>query len=754
MRTGSRSSVVYAGVLSLLVVGPSCRDDAAAEDTDATAGSSYTTSADTESPSASTGSQSDSTGASDTGATGTETGTGDAPCVDDSDCERGFVCESVCVEVTASTATLVVGPDGGALQVVGAGIEIPAGALTEPTEITLTLTDEAPPSSFAPKSAQFRLTPQGLRFAEPAEFWLTPDAVGPDTPPQLYSSTSEGSGYERLRTRADGSHLEAWIWHFSVFFAGDTFPSIYYQGAVAPRVGSDCGAPTDLGDFTRNWVFRVDNIPDGFEITRLDKDPGGIWVAGPCNARNNWPLHIEPGNDGSQWLYAAPYPGQSPELEGRFTLTVEPISAKASGQLDAVQTIIVPCWDQPSITESATTTVSRLDTCGCFDAVFSGEAQCIDGERGEVSCGDAWDWRTNGFNADCTLSVAGGTPSYITEHVGRDLLLDIAGLPGEVDTGLDGSSNPIDYPGEGVSRRCAILEQARTLCTDSPYIPQYDVGGRTDAERRQTRQALCQPGLEVRCVPSETPDYAAIAGQITTDPITRTRLQAGADELVDPPHNYCTGQVQGGVDGETSEEHTPYAAIIPAHAVPGAEAVWDCSEGDSYASDEQIEAALAPHGGTLLGMNSGGINGLTCPLKRALLECVAPNLGVATPCTTALDPVGSMYSAWPDYCFGFALGLSDQSYCERAGNENNAHCNGRAIDLNSQLQSDYVNDGNIVQCVASSDPSCTNSFAVPRLDLPPGFVAIVEGCGLQWLGRSNDAEGGRFGCDPMHFEVP
>ena len=55
---------------------------------------------------------------------------------------------------------------------------------------------------------------------------------------------------------------------------------------------------------------------------------------------------------------------------------------------------------------------------------------------------------------------------------------------------------------------------------------------------------------------------------------------------------------------------------------------------------------------------------------------------------------------------------------------------------------------------------CTNRSETARLDLPPRFVSLMEGCGFSWGGHWGDpagdaeAEGRHLGCDPMHFELP
>ena len=55
---------------------------------------------------------------------------------------------------------------------------------------------------------------------------------------------------------------------------------------------------------------------------------------------------------------------------------------------------------------------------------------------------------------------------------------------------------------------------------------------------------------------------------------------------------------------------------------------------------------------------------------------------------------------------------------------------------------------------------CTNQLETVRVDLPPRFVSLMEGCGFSWGGHwggpdsSTEAEGRQLGCDPMHFELP
>jgi hypothetical protein len=69
-----------------------------------------------------------------------------------------------CDELQYEAVTLVIGPEGGVLDIGPHRLSIPAGALAEPTEIT----GEMPTSTIA----SVRLSPHGLNFAVPATLTL------------------------------------------------------------------------------------------------------------------------------------------------------------------------------------------------------------------------------------------------------------------------------------------------------------------------------------------------------------------------------------------------------------------------------------------------------------------------------------------------------------------------------------------------------------------------------------------------------
>lgn len=108
----------------------------------------------------------------------------------------------------------VVGPEGGVLRVGRHTLTIPAGALREPTVITM----EAPPSL----AAEVRFAPHGLKFAAPAVLEI--DHA------RCLAPAREGAGVAYVNDALDvlewpasregrGGRVEARIWHFSTYVA-------------------------------------------------------------------------------------------------------------------------------------------------------------------------------------------------------------------------------------------------------------------------------------------------------------------------------------------------------------------------------------------------------------------------------------------------------------------------------------------------------------------------------------------------------
>ncbi|WP_428267934.1 hypothetical protein [Haliangium sp.] len=259
------------------------------------------------------------------------------------------------------------------------------------------------------------------------------------------------------------------------------------------------------------------------------------------------------------------------------------------------------------------------------------------------------------------------------------------------------------------------------------------------------RSNLCHAGAEVSCGPNarHQPNFGLILQTANRSP----------NVTIEPaPETYCTGQT---VDGQG------YATTRPALG----EVQWQCA-----GSDEQELADVQPLG-------FGGSGSLDCRVRKALVECVEPNL---LRVNRNLDPVectlykpaddddydpdgdgvvelrGRLFTATDDlamvdYCISIVLGVGSGD-----------HASTLAIDFNNGVfptddfdpAEQYNNSGNITGCVGAPSGTCSNIRYTPRIDLPPVFVSIMEGCGFEWLGRFDAAEGGYLGCDPMHFALP
>jgi hypothetical protein len=115
-----------------------------------------------------------------------------------------------------------VGPSGGTVRIHGLAIEVPAGALSTPATIGVTVDPAGPPGSYTALSPLFRFTPDGLTFARPATVTFVAAANVPAG--RVFWSTS-GGGYDALPTTWHGTTASAEVSHFSGGFVGLPPPS-------------------------------------------------------------------------------------------------------------------------------------------------------------------------------------------------------------------------------------------------------------------------------------------------------------------------------------------------------------------------------------------------------------------------------------------------------------------------------------------------------------------------------------------------
>lgn len=128
-----------------------------------------------------------------------------------------------------------VGPAGGVIEVPGARLSVPPGALSEPTTITIVATAASGPPTHDALSPVFEFGPQGLRFALPITVELTYSGDG-DGATVLWSS--DGSSYEEMPSTLVGSdRISAQVVHFSRGLVGRRHPK-------APESVDDASAST------------------------------------------------------------------------------------------------------------------------------------------------------------------------------------------------------------------------------------------------------------------------------------------------------------------------------------------------------------------------------------------------------------------------------------------------------------------------------------------------------------------------------
>src|SRR5262245_35963843 len=106
-----------------------------------------------------------------------------------------------CGDGTAPQAETI-GSQGGTIEHGDVALEIPAGALDEDVEITISTTAEDAPDGYIARSPIYRFEPAGLLFAAPAEVRIGFEGASEVA---IVWSTSDGSGFESLTTELDGA---------------------------------------------------------------------------------------------------------------------------------------------------------------------------------------------------------------------------------------------------------------------------------------------------------------------------------------------------------------------------------------------------------------------------------------------------------------------------------------------------------------------------------------------------------------------
>jgi ZU5 domain-containing protein len=116
------------------------------------------------------------------------------------------------------SVTQTIGPEGGSIDVDGATVTFPKGALAEPKSITIRST-AAVPEGFVALSKVFECEPSGTDFAQPVTMRMpfTDDGKGPVT---MFWSTGGDPTFKDIGGTPEGKVMTATVLHFSSGLVG------------------------------------------------------------------------------------------------------------------------------------------------------------------------------------------------------------------------------------------------------------------------------------------------------------------------------------------------------------------------------------------------------------------------------------------------------------------------------------------------------------------------------------------------------
>lgn len=121
---------------------------------------------------------------------------------------------------TGKTASASIGPTGGSVELEGAVISVPAGALDQQTTISITSTTLAAPVGYQAFSPVYRFAPEGLVFKTPVTVRL-PYSGDPRLAVLFHSEANSASRFERVVGTSASGVLTATVTHFSLGFVGN-----------------------------------------------------------------------------------------------------------------------------------------------------------------------------------------------------------------------------------------------------------------------------------------------------------------------------------------------------------------------------------------------------------------------------------------------------------------------------------------------------------------------------------------------------
>src|SRR6266478_4965289 len=109
-------------------------------------------------------------------------------------------------------ASSMIGSSGGTLVLENANLQVPAGALSTPTNVTITSSAKAPPRGTLPYTPIFDFAPDGTQFSAPATVTFN-IGLGAVNPVIIWSRP--GGGYDELDGTYANGLITAQVTHFS-----------------------------------------------------------------------------------------------------------------------------------------------------------------------------------------------------------------------------------------------------------------------------------------------------------------------------------------------------------------------------------------------------------------------------------------------------------------------------------------------------------------------------------------------------------
>jgi hypothetical protein len=126
-------------------------------------------------------------------------------------------CSSSSSSSAVSSATQTIGPEGGVINVDGATVTFPKGAVTAPLGVTISTTDTVP-AGYVALSKVFKCEPSGTNFSQPVTMQMpfTDDGKGGT----MFWSSGSDPAFKDLGGQAQNGTMTATVMHFSSGFVG------------------------------------------------------------------------------------------------------------------------------------------------------------------------------------------------------------------------------------------------------------------------------------------------------------------------------------------------------------------------------------------------------------------------------------------------------------------------------------------------------------------------------------------------------